>query len=41
MLLPLAHVTPTDVGFGIGLFVLGVVVGVALAGRVRDSLRRR
>lgn len=39
MSLPLAHLTLTDVGFGAGLFLLGLFVGVLVSDRVRDALR--
>lgn len=35
-----AHITVTDVGFAVGLFASGVVVGVLLATRfLRDASR--
>ena len=38
--LPLAHISATDIGFGLGLFLLGVVVGALLLDRVRNALRK-
>lgn len=35
----LAHITLTDVGFGVGLFLAGVVVGALLLARFRDATR--
>lgn len=34
-----AHITVTDVGLGLGLFVLGLLVGALLVGRLRSSIR--
>lgn len=34
-----AHITATDVGFGIGLFVLGVLCGALLVTRMRGAAR--
>ncbi len=38
-MLTLAHITPTDIGFGVGFFLLGVVVGGVLVGRRRKTAR--
>jgi hypothetical protein len=35
----LAHITPTDIGLGLGLFALGVVVGAILVARWRSAVR--
>ena len=37
----LAHITVTDVGFGVGLFVLGLVVGAFAMARLRAADRER
>lgn len=37
----LAHITATDVGFGLGLFFLGLALGAFLVARFRDVRRER
>lgn len=42
-MIPLAHLTTLDVGLGLGLFLLGLLVGALLharfAGRAREEAR--
>ena len=37
--LHLAHITATDIGLGLGIFVLGVFVGTLILARLRDAVR--
>ncbi|MEX1025013.1 MAG: hypothetical protein WD226_08040 [Planctomycetota bacterium] len=40
MLYQLAHITITDIGFGVGLFLLGMVVGGLVVAGARGYLSR-
>ena len=37
----LAHITATDVGFGVGLFLLGLLLGALVGARLTGGQRPR